>query len=418
MNLCPRVPKEDMYMDLHYAAGPLKGGARRRQQRGGSGPSRAGAPNAFGGDASFKVLDYIVSLGLDKDAFEAACKAGWTVLANLGRGGFGSVDHIRVNMPTGPKEYVMKTLFVCPKAEHYARHEFDAHKYMIDTQTTEPTDLLIEYIIPAIALAETTTSAGKNYHIFFEKEEGRSLDQFISIKRRYGQTITLEHEGDITNSLNEALASIHRAGVIHRDIKPANIFLITDPAPNADPKYKIKLIDFGLAIGANVGAQHPGAGTPEYFSHEHKAVIRLYREARARGENTARLHYIYTPADDIYAMHLTFENIMAITDFAPPPHGPPQGPQPPGARGRLLSVTQSAAPVASSTLSTTLSSISPAHYMSLPAGPIGMAINPGVPGIAGLSSISSSSGVHGGKLRSVKKTDRRRNRKQKTRRHK
>ncbi len=399
-------------MDLHYAgSSTTSGGGKRRRQ--------------YGGNASFKVLDHIVSLGLDKDAFEAACKTGWTVIANLGRGGFGSVDHIRVNMPDGPKEYVMKTLFVCPKAEHYARHEFEAHKYLMDTQLLEPTDTLIEYIIPAIALGETTTAEGKNYHIFFEREEGRSLEQFISIKRRYGQTITLEHEADITNSLNEALVSIHRAGVIHRDIKPANIFLITDPAPLADPKYKIKLIDFGLAIGTNVGAQHPGSGTPEYFSDEHKAAIRLYREARARGENASRLLYMYTPADDIYAMHVTFENIMVITDFAPPPHGPlavpvagpPQGAQPPGARGRLLSVTQSAAPVASSTVSTTLSSISPAHYMSLPAGPIGMAINPGAPGIAGLSSISSS-GVHGGKLRSVKKTDRRRKRKQKTRRHK
>jgi serine/threonine protein kinase len=419
MKTCPRVPKEDMYMDLHYASGPAQGGGR---------PAHAGGSKRKqrGGDASFKVLDHIVSLGLDKDAFETAARAGWTVLANLGRGGFGSVDHIRINMPTGPAEYVMKTLFVCPKAQYYAHHEYDAHKYLMDVQTTEPTDILMEHIIPAIALGETETALGKNYHIFFERELGTSLNDFIKEKKERRDFITLAQNDEIKDSLTAALSSVHNAGVIHRDIKPHNLFIITNAV---GLKYKIKIIDFGLAILSSAGLQNPGAGTPDYFSPEHEAALARYWAAKDNGiYNNANpaFKYRYSAADDNYAMEKTNRKVMQIASpvvglpplhmlaaMGGPPQGPPQGPQyrPVGARGRLLKVTNTETPITTP----------PDSYSQLPSpiGPIGMAVNPGAMIDPSISSIRMASSF-GGYRRSgrVKKTDRRTRRNRKVSRRK
>ena len=58
-------------MDLHYAGSEIKvGGGRKRRQQ--------------GGDATFTVLDHILSSGLDSDAFQTACRADWETLLRVG----------------------------------------------------------------------------------------------------------------------------------------------------------------------------------------------------------------------------------------------------------------------------------------------------------------------------------------------
>lgn len=59
--------------------------------------------------------------------------------------------------------------------------------------------------------------------------------------------------------LSEALASIHRAGVLHLDVKPGNV-LLTVEGP--------RLIDFGIAGGVATGAGVRGAGSPGFMSPE------------------------------------------------------------------------------------------------------------------------------------------------------
>ena len=59
--------------------------------------------------------------------------------------------------------------------------------------------------------------------------------------------------------LSEALASIHRAGVLHLDVKPGNV-LLTVEGP--------RLIDFGIAGGVRTGAAVRGAGSPGFMSPE------------------------------------------------------------------------------------------------------------------------------------------------------
>jgi serine/threonine protein kinase len=113
--------------------------------------------------------------------------------------------------------------------------------------------------------------------------------------------------------LAEALASVHRQGLLHRDLKPANVLL----GPNGP-----KIIDFGLAVFAESGlsltAPNMVVGTPSCMPPE-----------QANGEKPL------TPAVDVYALgavlvfaasgHLPYQadNLPAlfrrVTDPAIPP---------------------------------------------------------------------------------------------------
>ncbi|MFV0127327.1 serine/threonine-protein kinase [Streptomyces sp. HMX112] len=81
-------------------------------------------------------------------------------------------------------------------------------------------------------------------------------------------------------TLAEALAGVHRQGLLHRDLKPANVLL----GPNGP-----KVIDFGLAVFAessvSLTAPHTVVGTPSCMPPE-----------QANGEKPL------TPAVDVYAL--------------------------------------------------------------------------------------------------------------------
>ncbi|MFH9871181.1 protein kinase [Streptomyces lydicus] len=81
-------------------------------------------------------------------------------------------------------------------------------------------------------------------------------------------------------TLAEALAAVHRQGLLHRDLKPANVLL----GPNGP-----KVIDFGLAVFAessvSLTAPHTVVGTPSCMPPE-----------QANGEKPL------TPAVDVYAL--------------------------------------------------------------------------------------------------------------------
>ncbi|MCA9153055.1 MAG: serine/threonine protein kinase, partial [Planctomycetales bacterium] len=49
---------------------------------------------------------------------------------------------------------------------------------------------------------------------------------------------------DLTIQMLEALAYLHRRGVIHRDLKPSNVLVTRD----SEGKRRVKLLDFGLSI--------------------------------------------------------------------------------------------------------------------------------------------------------------------------
>jgi serine/threonine protein kinase len=77
----------------------------------------------------------------------------------------------------------------------------------------------------------------------------------------------------IGRELAEGLAAVHEKGVIHRDLKPSNVWLEAQPdEPGGTPRFRVKLLDFGLARDPRIddGLTGPGAllGTPAYMSPE------------------------------------------------------------------------------------------------------------------------------------------------------
>ncbi|HSS03190.1 MAG TPA: serine/threonine-protein kinase, partial [Kofleriaceae bacterium] len=61
-----------------------------------------------------------------------------------------------------------------------------------------------------------------------------------------------------------ALDRMHRAGIVHRDLKPANLF--RDERNGEAPR--LKILDFGVAIGGGTDESAAIAGTPMYMAPE------------------------------------------------------------------------------------------------------------------------------------------------------
>jgi len=123
----------------------------------------------------------------------------------------------------------------------------------------------------------------------------------------------------LSGQMLDALAALHRSGVIHRDLKPANVFLTP---------HGLKLLDFGLAqpiaiedTTNEVGLTGQGmmVGTPQYMSAE-----RLFgRTADERADVWAAAAVIY----ELFAGRAPFGGaslpaiIHAIAYEEPPPLG-------------------------------------------------------------------------------------------------
>ena len=139
--------------------------------------------------------------------------------------------------------------------------------------------------------------------------EGLTLNEIISARGRFSVVEALA----IFDQFLQALAAVHRAGIIHRDIKPGNIML--------DKAGRVVLMDFGLARRVERRAMTAAGsvvGTPEYMSPEQacggKAIERsdlyaagvlLYEMLAGRppfqGKDTIAIlrQHVETPAPEI-----------------------------------------------------------------------------------------------------------------------
>ncbi|KAG0196268.1 hypothetical protein BGX33_001856 [Mortierella sp. NVP41] len=78
----------------------------------------------------------------------------------------------------------------------------------------------------------------------------------LLLRREYFEEDEVKYFGQ---QILDALAALHKVGVIHRDLKPANVFLTRD--------FKVKVGDFGL--GALTKKQRTGIkGTPGFIAPE------------------------------------------------------------------------------------------------------------------------------------------------------
>ncbi|MCC7207414.1 MAG: protein kinase, partial [Anaerolineae bacterium] len=80
----------------------------------------------------------------------------------------------------------------------------------------------------------------------------------------------------------QALAYLHRRGILHRDLKPANVLVVGD---------QVRLLDFGLS--QDFAPEHSVVGTPAYMAPE------ILRGDRA------------TPAADLYAVGVLAYELIA-----------------------------------------------------------------------------------------------------------
>ncbi|HTW91848.1 MAG TPA: serine/threonine-protein kinase, partial [bacterium] len=84
----------------------------------------------------------------------------------------------------------------------------------------------------------------------------------VSVLKQTKRALTPVEAITILEPIAEALAFVHKRGVVHRDIKPGNIMLDEHGAP--------VLTDFGIAMRDNSTRLegHATTGTPEYMSPE------------------------------------------------------------------------------------------------------------------------------------------------------
>src|SRR5262245_40392039 len=102
-------------------------------------------------------------------------------------------------------------------------------------------------------------------YIIMELLEGESLARKL---RREGG-VPFRRALQIARAVCRTLHVAHEYGIIHRDLKPENIFLVPDPdLPDGE---RVKLLDFGIAKGAEETSQFALTdtgvvmGTPPYM---------------------------------------------------------------------------------------------------------------------------------------------------------
>ena len=147
----------------------------------------------------------------------------YEIVGTLGYGGMGEVYRVRHTI--SDRVEAMKIL----------RGGQGESKEMLDRFTRE-IRVLATLQHPNIATLHTAFRQGEELVMVMECVEGEDLG------RRLPAGFTLEESLRYTRQVLEALRYAHGRGIIHRDIKPSNIMITPDGV--------VKLLDFGLALGA------------------------------------------------------------------------------------------------------------------------------------------------------------------------
>jgi serine/threonine protein kinase len=149
----------------------------------------------------------------------------YEIVGTLGYGGMGEVYRVRHTI--SDRIEAMKLL--------RGGQGGPQSKEMLDRFTRE-IRVLATLQHPNIATLHTAFRQGEELVMVMECVEGEDLG------RRLPAGFTLEESLRYTRQVLEALRYAHDRGVIHRDIKPSNIMITPDGV--------VKLLDFGLALGA------------------------------------------------------------------------------------------------------------------------------------------------------------------------
>lgn len=217
----------------------------------------------------------------------------YTLLATLGRGGFGITYRAR-DATTG-QEVAIKECFpagCCRQdgvvaAGNFASHsQLEAHKRNLQLQA----QVLQTIRHPGIVQVHLWFAANNSTYLVMDLVPGSNLGQLLEA----GPPPKLEEALTWTRLLAQAVATVHQAGLLHLDIKPENA-LFRGRGRDAE----LVLVDFDLMRSHRPEdsvtqplALAPGSGTPGY------APLEQYAQ-----------HAPLTAATDIYALAATLYHL-------------------------------------------------------------------------------------------------------------
>lgn len=215
--------------------------------------------------------------------------AGYRILNELGKGGFGAV-YLAEHEKTG-KKVALKTMLETKNPSLRQRDMFE-REIAVNTELNHPN---------IIAVRDYCVSNGIHYFAL-EYMDGGSLWDVMKKKGK----LSPEEAAPIMLQSLEGLAFAHAKNIIHRDLKPPNILLSGE-----GKNLVVKVSDFGLAKNfAQAGMTRRAitvagvgfCGSPPYMAPEH---IKAYR-------------YIKPPTD-VFEIGATFYHMLTgeiIWDFS------------------------------------------------------------------------------------------------------
>jgi serine/threonine-protein kinase len=195
--------------------------------------------------AASPALDWDATVG---ERLQAALGARYSIIGELGRGGFAvvySVRDLRRNRYLAVK--VMRpSLLAAPRLRERFRREAE-----LASQLDHPN------ILPVVFAGK---GAGLVYYAM-PRVRGVTLARRIEREGPLSSPEVLRIFGEIAAGLDHA----HTRGVVHRDIKPANLLL--------NERGRVSIVDFGIAKalavrGGTISLTGEIIGTPEYMSPE------------------------------------------------------------------------------------------------------------------------------------------------------
>ncbi len=200
--------------------------------------------------AEFQIAEQTVVNGIvhtraaEKDYFDYKFEFG----QKLGQGAFGMVQ-VAADKHTG-------LLYACKTVKKMAGSTTAYEQVMREIEVMKKTNH--PNIVRLIEVLETP----KKIYLILEYCEGGELVGKI----RKMPEINEEDCRTIIGRLADAIAYLHKIGIVHRDIKPENILISTD---NPNDPWNIKVSDFGLATSTNACAMMDNiVGTPLYMAPE------------------------------------------------------------------------------------------------------------------------------------------------------
>ncbi len=211
----------------------------------------------------------------------------YRVVSILGRGGFG-ITYATEDRDRGQRVAV-KELFPDPVVRDGLRVVAPAHAAAAFRASRErflrEAAVLARFTHPGIVRVHDVFEENSTAYLVMELLEGRTLADVLDAR---GGPLSEREALDVAARCGQALADVHRAGVLHRDLNPTNVMVTGDG--------RVVLIDFGLA---------------QAFTAEHTGVMtRMVTPGYAPPEQylgQAR----FGPPTDVYGLAATIYRVLA-----------------------------------------------------------------------------------------------------------